>query len=625
MKLTPLNLSKTNLFFHTLSFALALFFLNLKQKDPDQYLADFVCTYVNKEIGHSMACLDSMQNAILISQRIDKAIWYYQHSRNHFKKISFFLDFYYPAYVRMYLNGPNVPKAEFEFGYKTLYPHGYQVIEENLFSDSIPEGLIRHEVALMKQTYQYFLQKNSQKEIRPDILTDMFRFELFRIMSLYLGGYDAIKTGKFREEIAIQLQTMMEFNRKIWKNNSLSTKIEKAIKYASIKKEPFKRLIYIRNFLVPLYEEFFNTYSKNDVEVESRFAINIRRKKFYDKFFFNLKYFNTVLHDSTLWPMQANLGRQLFFDPILSGNMKRACASCHRPESGFTTNTALNLNFDRHNFLNRNTPSLINTLFQKNFFIDGRALQLEDQAAMVLLSPNEMHANPDTLVARLRKSNEYRELFRLAFKGSADTSITFYGILKALAQFERTLYSFETPFDKFLQGSANLNEDAIKGYDIFSGKALCGSCHFFPLFNGLVPPFYSEHEYEVLGTPSLWNKKMLSADSGRFHVSKNQIHLFSYKTPGIREWDKTMPYMHNGVFKTMDEVIEFYQKGGGHGFGILLPNQTLPFDSLNLTKDETEKLIAFLNTLNTKNLRFETPSSLPALGNISNRKIGGEY
>jgi cytochrome c peroxidase len=331
------------------------------------------------------------------------------------------------------------------------------------------------------------------------------------------------------------------------------------------------------------------------------------------------------LHDSIRWKDQENLGKFLFFDPILSGNVKRSCASCHQPQTGFTTPAALNLNFNQTDFLKRNTPSLLNVLFQKNFFIDGRALQLEDQASMVLLSNNEMHSHPDTIVNRLRKSTDYKILFRKAFHGTADTAITYYGVLKVLAQFQRSLVVTDTPFDLFLNGKNNFSEDELEGYDIFAGKALCGSCHFFPIFNGLVPPFYSDHEYEVLGTPSLKNKKVISEDSGRYYVSKNEVHLQSYKTPGIRNWHLTAPYMHNGVFKTMEEVIDFYDKGGGNGIGIQVKNQTLPFDSLNLTKEEIKKLNAFLLTLNSEYVHFEKPKSLPVIQNFEWRKVGGEY
>ncbi len=628
MKKPLLNLLKINnlLFFITLLFLSWSFKINLSNEEKDQQnYIHFIRDYINEELYKSIQQIDSIRFLLKLNTEKSKLLWHYQLSRNHFKNISFFLDYFYPVPVKLYVNGPNVPKAEFEFGYKTLYPHGYQVMEEMLYSDSMDIKAFIHELELTKQTLQYFIQKNPQKVFDKNNLIDMFRFEIIRIMSLYLNGYDCIKTGLFKEEIQIQLLSMKKISEKIFADKKLLALFNSSILYLFKKESQFKRLIFIRQFLSPLYEYLWKYYDDDQKEYESKYAINIRRKLFYDDKFFNLKYFNTVLHDSARWKDQENLGKLLFFDPILSGNGKRACASCHQTQNGFTTPSALNLNFNHSGFLKRNTPSLINVLFQKNFFIDGRALQLEDQASMVLLSDIEMHSHPDTIVNRLRNSVDYKTLFRKAFYGTADTAITYYGVLKALAQFQRSLIYIDTPFDLFLKGKNNLSEDEIEGYDIFAGKALCGSCHFFPIFNGLVPPFYSDHEYEVLGTPSLTNKIALSEDSGRYRVSKNEIHLHSYKTPGIRNWHLTSPYMHNGVFKTMEEVIDFYNKGGGKGIGIQIKNQTLPFDALNLSKKEIEKLNAFLSTLNSKSFNFESPKSLPEIKNFVKRKIGGEY
>lgn len=628
MKKPHLNLLKIN----KLLFFIALFFISWSFKNNfsidnkiERPYVHFIRNYVNEELHNAIAQIDTIR--ILLKNPPDKAalIYHYQLSRNHFKNISFFLDYFYPVLIKFYVNGPNVPRAEFEFGYKTLYPHGYQVMEEMLFSDSMNIKAFKHELELTMQTLQYFIQKNPKKEFDKNIIIDMFRFEIIRMMSLYLNGYDCLKTGLFKEEIQIQLNSMKKISEKIFADKKLITLFNYSIRYLSNNEMQFKRLMYIRHYLSPLYEHLWKFYDNDQKEPESMYAINIRRKKFYDDKFFNLKYFNTVLHDSDRWKDQENLGKLLFFDPVLSGNGKRACASCHQPQNGFTTPAALNLNFNQIGFLKRNTPSLLNVMIQKNFFIDGRALQLEDQSSMVLLSENEMHSHPDTIVNRLRKSMDYKILFRKAFYGTADTAITYYGVLKALAQFERSLIITDTPFDLFLKGKYNFSDEELEGYDIFAGKALCGSCHFFPIFNGLVPPFYSDHEYEVLGTPSLTDKKRLSEDSGRYYVSKNDIHLQSYKTPGIRNWHLTAPYMHNGVFKTMEEVIDFYNKGGGNGIGIHVKNQTLPFDSLNLTKEEIKKLNAFLLTLNSRNVQFDSPKSLPVIKNFEGRKIGGEY
>ena len=136
-----------------------------------------------------------------------------------------------------------------------------------------------------------------------------------------------------------------------------------------------------------------------------------------------------------------------------------------------------------------------------------------------------------------------------------------------------------------MHGNKNkLNAREIKGYNLFAGKALCGSCHFFPLFNGTVPPYFNDSEFEIIGTPEDSSNKMLDRDKGRYSVTNFDEQMHAFKTPTVRNIEFTGPYMHNGIYTTLEEVVEFYHKGGGAGFNYMVPNQTLPFDSLQLSK-----------------------------------------
>ena len=322
------------------------------------------------------------------------------------------------------------------------------------------------------------------------------------------------------------------------------------------------------------------------------------------------------------------IGKILFFDPILSGNNQRACASCHNPNNAFGGAEDFNLNFTKTGKLKRNSPPLVNAFLQKSFFYDGRSLQLEEQANSVLENHQEMFAQPEDIIYKLKQSPEYKKYFSEAFKNSEDTSITYYAILKSLSEFERCLISLDSRFDKYIRGDKKqLTANEIKGYNIFSGKALCGSCHFFPLFNGVVPPFYGDNEFEVIGVPKSKNSKEVDPDSGRYNVTKNTIHLHSFKTPGIRNAEKTAPYMHNSIFKTIDEVLDFYNKGGGNGLGSNIPNQTLPFDSLQLSKQELNCVKAFISSLSEKSLNIKAPLSLPIINikGLEKRRVGGNY
>ena len=152
----------------------------------------------------------------------------------------------------------------------------------------------------------------------------------------------------------------------------------------------------------------------------------------------------------------------------------------------------------------------------------------------------------------------------------------------------------------FLTGSQEYIMDlAKKGFNLYMGKAKCGTCHFVPLFNGLLPPDFSDTESEVLGVPADNNKKnpKLDTDEGKFLHSRSLLHKFSFKTPTLRNIGLTAPYMHNGVFKTLEEVVEFYNNGGGAGLNIAPENQTLPGDKLALSKKEMKAIIAFMHSL----------------------------
>jgi cytochrome c peroxidase len=165
------------------------------------------------------------------------------------------------------------------------------------------------------------------------------------------------------------------------------------------------------------------------------------------------------------------------------------------------------------------------------------------------------------------------------------------------------LNPFKSKFDAYLQGDKTaMNATEIQGFNVFMGKAKCGTCHFMPIFNGNTPPWFSKSESEIIGVPSkaVWQNATIDVDMGRYYVNKIEELKFAFKTPTIRNIEKTAPYMHNGVYKSLDEVVNFYQKGGGVGLGIQIKTQSLPFDSLSLTQDDKLAIIAFMKSLTDK-------------------------
>ncbi len=217
----------------------------------------------------------------------------------------------------------------------------------------------------------------------------------------------------------------------------------------------------------------------------------------------------------------------------------------------------------------------------------------------VVHNNEEMEGSLAVAASELKKSAAYRQLFEEAYAEEKEP-VNAYNIANAISSYIRTLVALDSRFDRYMRGDRSILTASEKnGFNLFTGKAKCATCHFVPLFNGLVPPEFTETETEVLGVPATKEKKpaVLDADPGKFELTESVIHKFAFKTPGIRNIAQTSPYMHNGVFNTLEEVMAFYNEGGGAGLDIAPENQTLPQDKLNLSKKEIADIIAFMNSL----------------------------
>ncbi|GAB4491123.1 MAG: cytochrome c peroxidase [Thermodesulfovibrionales bacterium] len=290
------------------------------------------------------------------------------------------------------------------------------------------------------------------------------------------------------------------------------------------------------------------------------------------------------------------LGKKLFFDRRLSGDGTMSCASCHVPEQAYTDGQDISLSYPTTKNW-RNSPTLLNVGFQKYLFHDGRATTLEDQALFPLMSAFEMNQNLDFVEEELRVVPEYVEAFKRAFGGEP----TRERIAMAIAAFERTLFTKGAPIDRFLNGDRTaLSDDARKGYDIFTGKGRCSECH-----HGAALIDNRFHALNVPENPVLLNEpgvtatmrfvakvyhydgyRGLTEDPGRYLITKKRQDWKAFRTPTLRDVSRTGPYMHNGVFGTLDEVIDFFDQGGGTGNTALRP--------LGLTQEEKRQLKVFL-------------------------------
>jgi cytochrome c peroxidase len=303
------------------------------------------------------------------------------------------------------------------------------------------------------------------------------------------------------------------------------------------------------------------------------------------------------------------LGKLLFFDARLSGDGNTNCAKCHDPKYGFSNNEELSFGYTSTKHW-RHAPSIINGAYNTSFFWDGRAGSLEDQALGPIEAAIEMNQNLVMLEEELRQVPDYVRMFKAIF----GTEVTAEGIAKAIAAFERTIISKNSPFDKYTAGDKNaLNDKAIKGLGLFKGKANCIRCHKGPNFDDTDFHNTGIPETKMLQTDSgcitaryFFGRgvgvEKLDRDLGRYLITKKDSDKGKFKTPTLRHIDKTPPYMHNGIFYDLEEVVDFYNKGGGDN-----PNKDKLLVPLGLTDDEKEALVEFLKSLTGEKIVVETP------------------
>jgi cytochrome c peroxidase len=292
------------------------------------------------------------------------------------------------------------------------------------------------------------------------------------------------------------------------------------------------------------------------------------------------KSFETMPDSTYIGPTTAvELGKELFMDSILSEDFSISCASCHIPEFAFSDTSAVSLGV-RGQKGNRNTPSAMNMLSRPFFFWDGRAATLEEQALMPIENPVEMNLPIDSAVARLIRSRYYTESFNRVYGKKPSKTL----LADAIAAFERTLET-SSAHDRFSMGDSSvMSASAIRGLEIFNVKGKCFDCHFGPDLTG--------DEFRNIGLFDNLKDK----DKGRFDFSKDTVDIGKFKVPSLRNIAVTGPYMHDGSFKTLREVIEYYNEPDRfrpHGMN----RDSLLAKPLGLTEQDIQDLEAFMNAL----------------------------
>lgn len=395
----------------------------------------------------------------------------------------------------------------------------------------------------------------------------------------------------------------------------------------------FDQFTFIKNYVNPMFalnQQFINAYNVTSLNFND-YTLNNQAHSIFDKSLYtsqNIKGIYSMIQDEKTLAEIRYIGKLLFYDPILSGNNLRSCASCHKPNQYFTDTTVNTpFQYDHHQRLPRNAPTLINSVYNHLIMLDGKHISLQAQGRDVMTSPTEMNSNEKELVRKVLSCKEYKEAFKLFLKGTPEEKeITIEHIASAITYYDGSYSRYYSPFDEAMNHNTPVSEQVKRGFNLFMTRAKCATCHFVPNFNGVKPPFIGS-EFEVLGTPGDTLFTSLSTDKGRWLVNQAPETLHAFRTGSIRNAEYTKPYMHNGVFNTLGEVIDFYDAGGGQGKKMSVANQTLSGDSLKLSPSDKKDLLTFMYSLNEEIIFEEPPASLPTSSdkNLNNRKPGGEY
>ncbi|MPS64580.1 MAG: cytochrome-c peroxidase [Chryseobacterium sp.] len=531
-------------------------------------------------------------------------------TRNSFKEIEFYVAYHYPEFTKSKLNAAPLFHIE-AAGTKsyTLPPEGLQVLDELIFSDEAGEQ--KEEIKtitnfLYNSFAGFYLNSVKNGLSKGNNRTLPLRIELIRIYTLGVTGFDTPGSLNISEETSHAFLGMRKYinddpyfkNYTIQKANSI---LAEGIGYLSKNTdfETFDRIEFYKKYIQPLYEEFGKWDGRSD-DLKEFSGWNVNNKNFFSGDFLD-PYFYTLLKKEEDNADLRKLGKEIFYDQNLSSNGKMSCATCHLSENAFTDLKAKSQSNVEGKTVLRNSPSLYNAVFAKRFFYDLRAFYLEQQAEHVIYNEDEFNTSYESIIQKLKTKKEYKKAFKAAFKNGEVSKENFS---KALSSYVASLYSYESDFDKFMRNEREISSDAQKGFNLFMGKANCATCHFAPNFSGLVPPFFNENESEVLGitkNPISQKPLELDIDKGRINspVKKENSWIYenSFKTVTVRNIALTKPYFHNGAFNTLEEVLDFYNEGGGEGLGLEVKNQTLAPDKLNLTPTEIKQIIAFLNSL----------------------------
>jgi cytochrome c peroxidase len=528
---------------------------------------------------------------------------HFSECRRLYKSVEYLIEYYYPIVARK-MNGPALPESEAGDPAELILPTGFQVLEADVFDEDAAERAspVRREIGHLQQLVTALQQGSA--DLHPDatMIFDAIKLNLYRMIAKGLSGYDSPVAHQGLEEAAatvrsvyIALQTQGLADAAVL---AAADKCMAALRQPAASYSGFNYAAFLQQDLSALFTALHAAQLKTRIPFAAgRHAVRSEAVSFFAAAAFDPAFFAPDSSSAKL-NERRKLGERLFRDTRLSGG-GRSCATCHKPEAFYADGLRVNTSLQRDAQLLRNTPTLLNAALQPALFWDGRTRFLEDQAHDVITSKAEMDGDAERIEAALAADQVYKRLFRAAFP-DARRAVTEKNSCIALAVYIRSLVRMDAAFDKYMRGDPKaMTAQQQRGLNLFMGKANCGSCHFMPLFNGTTPPDYTRSEGDVIGVPGSpdFAHPQPDADRGMYLLFKVRHQDGAFKTPTLRHIAHTAPYMHNGVYKSLEEVVDFYDRGGGAGLGLNIPMQTLASDSLKLSVTEKAALVAFLKAL----------------------------
>ncbi len=578
----------------------------------------------------------------LSRQKIQQAL---EKSRLAVKQMDFWLRYLEPTVYKL-LNGPLPVEYETEVHEKFEKPYRREGAGLTLFQLAFDE----------QQPYASLqpLIQSAQKGLaifESDSITALLKNEnhlllcnrlfLLNLAAIYTTGFECPDTNRILPELN-QLVGGVNDIYKTWTMDHPNYFDARYLQlysnmYAYIQTcrnyQQFNHFALIRDFVNPLFQ--LNQQMIRTKKIVSSsfidYSLNTTASSIFSKSLYsaqNTKGIFGKITDRNILNEIKEVGRLLFHDPILSGDNQRSCSSCHSPEQFFTDTTVVtHFEFGKKQRLTRNTPSLLNSSFNHLLMYDGKHYSLIAQAKAVMTNPQEMNSKETEIMEKVLSCRDYNKRFTNWCQYTpAYPKPSFEHLASALIMYYTSFDQAVAPFDQMMNQQRATDTVVEKGFNLFMGKAQCGTCHFVPLFNGVKPP-YTGSEFEVLGVPADTSYAKGDTDLGRSLVFDAPEMRYAFRTGTVRNAAVTAPYMHNGVFTTLDQVVEFYNQGGGAGKGLNYPHQTLSAEKLNLNTLEKQQLIVFIRSL-TENLRDSTaiktlPTSKRKL--LTTRTVNGSY